>query len=60
MDQQQFSRAETKGQHQGADLHQPLGREPVSLLKLIAWPAAVFAFGFVTMGLHLLQLGGWL
>lgn len=57
MSQHPLTRAETEGQHQGADLHQPLGR---GLLKLLAWPFAVFAFGFVAMGFHLLQLGGWL
>ena len=33
---------------------------PIRLLKLLAWPLTVFAFGFITMGLYLLQLGGWL
>jgi len=46
-----------EGNSRGADLHPlPVGK----LLKLLAWPLAVFAFGFAAMGLHLLEMGGWL
>jgi len=52
-----LTRADTGDNSRGVDLHPlPVGE----LLKLLAWPAAVFGFGFLAMGLHLLQLGGWL
>jgi hypothetical protein len=50
-------RAGTKGQREGADLHQRLRR--VSLLKLLAWPALCFALGFLAFAGYYLQLGGW-
>jgi len=61
MARQPLSRAETKGQRQGADLHQRQGRESVSLLKLLAWPAFFYGLGMAAfLAVYALQLGGFL